>query len=137
MKSVLSILIFFALFISSTTFGQKVKKCDTTYDFVDKMPHYNNGINGLMNYLNNELIPVICSCMKRDGDLIASLHILLTIDKDGKVIDASFPTPNLTDQCKNDLKVKLLTMKGWKAGQLKGKNVCTHFDWPINCLKWD
>jgi len=137
MKSILNILTFIALLISSVTYGQITNKCDTIYDFVDKMPQYDKDINGLMDYLNKELVPIISNCMKRDGDLIASLHIVLTIDKNGKVIDATFPRPNLTDQCKSDLKKKLLTMTGWTAGQLKGENVCTHFYWPISCLKWE
>ena len=136
MKGIFSPLSLVILLASSQTFGQITSKCSTVYDMVEKMPTYDNGANGLINYLNRDLLPIVGDCMKRDG-LIASLHIVLTIDEEGKVIDATFPRQDLTDQCKNDLRNKLLTMTGWTAGQLDGRNVCTHFHWPISCLKWE
>ena len=119
------------------TLGQTPNKCDSIYDFADQMPQYDKDIQGLIDYLSNDLIPIIGNCMNRDSTLIASMRIILTIDKNGHVIDATFPRPNLTDQCKSDLKKKLLTMTGWKPGLMNGKSVCTHFQWPISCIKWN
>lgn len=75
--------------------------------------------------------------MKRDSSLIASLQIVLTIDINGQVINATFPRPELADLCKSDLKKKLITMTGWKAGQMNGTKVCTHFYWQVSCIKWE
>ena len=108
------------------TLGQTTNKCDTIYDFVEQMPKYDKDPQGLMDYLSKDLIPIISDCMKRDSTLIASLRIILTIDNNGHVIDAVFPRPDLTDQCKSDLKKKLLTMTGWKPGLMNGKTVCTY-----------
>lgn len=137
MKNTTKILTFIALLNSSVILGQTINKCDTIYDFVEQMPKYERDMQGLMDYLNKDLIPIVDECMKRDSSLIASLWIILSIDKNGQVIDVSFPRPELTDQCKNDLKKKLLTMTGWQPGQQNGKNVCTHFNWPISCIKWN
>ena len=119
------------------TLGQTTNKCDTIYDFVEQMPKYDKDPQGLMDYLSKDLIPIISDCMKRDSTLIASLRIILTIDNNGHMIDAVFPRPDLTDQCKSDLKKKLLTMTGRKPGLMNGKTVCTHFHWPISCIKWN
>jgi len=129
-------LLFILVLSSSAIYGQMTQENDKIYNFVDKMPVYSKGEKGLTNYFNKELIPIISNCLKRDSDLIASLHIVLTIDKKGKVIDAIFPRPNLSDKCRSELKKKLLTMTGWKSGQLNHKVVCTHYFWPISCLKW-
>lgn len=101
------------------------------------MPKYDKDIKGLSDYLMKELVPIIGDCMKRDTDMIASLYIILTIDSNGKVIDATFPKDNLTSLCKDDLKKKLLTMSGWTAGQKDGRPACCKFSWPISCLKWE
>jgi len=101
------------------------------------MPHFINEFKGLPDYLTNELVPVIAECINRDEELITSLYIILTIDCNGKVIDATFPKHNLTSLCKDDLKQKLLTMDGWTAGQQNGFPVCSKFSWPIGCLKWE
>lgn len=130
------ILIILALFIGLVSFGQ-INKCDTIYDFAEQMPQYINDSRGLMDFFNKELIPIISDCMKRDSSLIASLQIVLTIDIYGQVINATFPKPELTDLCKSNLKKKLITMKGWKPGQMSGMKVCTHFYWPISCIKWE
>lgn len=135
MKNIQIILTLVALVISSLAFGQT--KCDTIYNAVEKIPQYDKGMEGLRNYLNEELVPIIINCMKGDSVLITSLYIVLTIDKEGSVIDAKFTRPLLTDQCKSDLNAKLLTMTGWTPGQLYGQNVCYRLIWPISCLKWD
>ena len=137
MKSLNKILIFIALLIGSVTFGQTPNNCDTIYNFVEDMPKFDKDIEGLRDYLNKDLIPIIGECMSQDSSLIASLRIILTIDKNGQVIDATFPKPEMTDQCKSDLKEKLLTMTGWKPGKINEQNVCTHFRWPISCIKWE
>src|SRR5690606_40596459 len=104
------ILIHYILMISVESFGQIDNECDTIYSFVDSMPNYTDGIAGLMDYLNKELIPILTDCNQRDSTLIASMYLNLTIDKKGNVIDIDFIRINASDQCKNDLKKKILTM---------------------------
>jgi len=135
MKQAIYTLIFFLL-TGTILFGQTTNKCDTIYDFVEIMPQYDKGDQGVIKYIMNELSPVISDCMKRDDSVIASLQIILTIDKTGNVVDATFPKPNATEQCKADMKRKLMTMTGWTAGLSNGQPVCCHRSIPIRCLKW-
>ena len=119
------------------SYGQTNNGCDTVYNNSETIPQYTNDFKGLSDYLTNELLPIITDCIKRDTKTIASLYIILTIDSNGKVIDATFPKHNLTSICKDDLKKKLLTMNGWTAGQKDGRPICSKFNWPISCLKWE
>ena len=135
MKQAIYILAFFLL-TDAIVFGQTTNKCDTIYDFVETMPQYDKGDSGVMKYIMKELSPLIGDCMKRDNSVIASLQIILTIDKTGNVIDATFPKPNATEQCKADMKRKLMTMTGWIPGLKNGQPVCCHLSIPIGCLKW-
>ena len=136
MKTKIKILPFIIFLTCTTIFGQTNDICDTIFDHVDKLPKFNNDNLDLSNYIINELAPIVSNCMKRDGNLIASLSIILTINSQGKVIDATFSRPKLTDQCKNELRNKLLTMTGWTAGQLNDRNVCFYYHLPISCFQW-
>ena len=88
---------------------------------------------------------MIITLKHRDGLLLQELFKELDLSQDecgecfvnGKVIKATFPKPELTYLCKSDLKKKLLTMTGWKPGQMDGTKVCTHFYWPVSCIKWE
>lgn len=101
------------------------------------MPQYKNTNKELIDFLTLELVPIIADCAKRDSNIIGSLYVILTIDSSGKVIDATFPKDNLTAICKADIKKKLLTMEGWVAGQIDGRPICSKFNLPISCLKWE
>ena len=136
MRHIFKILTIIFLLTVSKTYGQ-TNGCDTVYSFVEVMPKYDKDIKGLFDYLMKELVPIIGNCIKRDTEIIASLYIILTIDSNGKVIDATFPKNNLSLLCKDELKTKLLTMTGWTAGLKDGKPVCCKFNWPISCLKWE
>ena len=130
------ILTFILLFIASLTYGQSQKKCEKIYDVAEKMPEYYKNETGIMNYISEKLFPIIKKYNDKDGSLISNLYIKLTIDKNGKVIDATFIKPYLTTECKIELKKKLLEMKGWKPAQIKGQNVCAYYLIPISCIKW-
>ncbi len=110
--------------------------CDSIYDIVDTRSQYDKGDAGLIDYLMKELSPVISDCVKRDSVLITRLLIILTIDKYGTIIDASFPRSHATVLCREEMRKKLLTMTGWTAGQIKGQPVCCYYEIPISCLKW-
>jgi len=125
------------LLIAVTKSYSQAIEYDTVYSSPDTMPMYKDGDNGLSQYFTKELAPIIGACIKRDTTIIASLCIVLTIDSNGKVIEATFPTHNLTTLCKDDLKKKLFTMNGWRAGQKEGRPVCSIFNWPIRCIKWE
>lgn len=124
------------LIYSRTKKEMSTANCDIIYDFAEVMPQYNKGDSGLSKYIRKELIPVIGNCMNYDSLLISSLNIVLTIDKEGKVIDATFPKFNAPDSCKDELREKLKAMTGWIPGQMKGQPICCHFAIPISCLKW-
>lgn len=109
---ILSPLLFSLLIIKNAT-GQRATKCDNVFHSVDVPAKYQEDHFAFNRYLEKELTPVISRCIDRDGELITNLSIVLTIDKTGKVINASFPMPTLTDQCKYELKLKLLEMENW------------------------
>lgn len=111
--------------------------CDTVYDLVETLPQYPGEIDGLMNYLNDELVPVISNCIERDSILTSSLRIILSVNTEGSVFAVDLTRVNATDECKRELREKILTMRGWTAGQKDGKPVCSQFHWPISCLKWE
>ncbi len=111
--------------------------CDTIYNTTETMPHYKNETKGLFDYITQELSPVLAECMKHDNNIVSSLQIILTIDRNGKVIDVDFPQNNLSSYCKNKSKEKLMTMQGWTPGYIKGQAICNKFNWPIKCLKWE
>ena len=136
MRHFFKILTIIFLLTVTKSYGQN-NGCDTVYSYVEVMPKYDNDIKGLSDYLMKELVPIIGDCIKRDTEIISSLYIILTIDSNGIVIDATFPKHNLTLLCKDDLKAKLLTMKGWTAGQKDGQPLCCKFNWPISCLNWE
>ena len=135
MRHIFEILAVLLLLTVTKSYGQ-TNDCDTIYNNSETIPQYENDFKGLSDYLIKELVPIIANCMERDTDIIVSLYIILTIDSDGRVIDATFPKHNLSSLCKADLKKKLLTMDGWTAGQKDGRPVCSKFNWPIGCLKW-
>lgn len=120
-----------------SVFGQDHSSCDTIYSDVDTMPSYGQGdFQEMYKYFMNEFFPVIGSCMKQEKTMIASISIILTIDQQGKVIDATFPKPEITASCKENLKNKLLTMNGWKPAKKNGQPVCCYVSIPISCIKW-
>lgn len=116
----------------------KSQECDTVYSHVDVLPKFQNNSRDLLKYVELELVPVIQGCIAVDSVIISSLSIMLTIQENGQVVDATFPKDKyLSIQCKEMLKAKLITMKGWSSGQKNGRPVCCFHYFPINCIKWD
>lgn len=135
MKHLSNIGVLIILLAFSKSYGQ-ANSCDTIYSITEVPPRYHTDKNGLIQYVRNELIPIIGLCVERESELIYSLFIKLTIDCNGNVIDATFSKANLTIKCKEEVKAKLLTMTGWTAGQQGGKNVCCKYFIPISCIYW-
>lgn len=114
------------------------QECDTVYSHVDVLPKFQNNSRDLLKYVELELVPIINECILNDSEIVSSLSILLTIQQDGQVVDASFPKDEyLSIQCKVLLKAKLLMMDGWTPGQINGQSVCCFHYFPIKCLKWN
>ena len=130
-----TLIIVFGLWVLASS--AQTTNCDTIYDLPETMPQYENDVKGLTDYLNKKLIPILSDCMKQDGELIASLYIVLTIDAKGNIIDADFPRLHATNNCKEELKQEIITMTGWTPGKINGQAVCSRFSWPISCLKWE
>ncbi|MFK8044143.1 MAG: hypothetical protein AB8B72_01510 [Crocinitomicaceae bacterium] len=135
MRRLLMILI--TILTSLTVIAQPSShECDSIYEFAEEMPVYQNGMNGLIKYLKSDLIPILVDCNGRDGILTSSLYLSLTIDRQGKVIDVEFQRIQATEQCKKELREKLLTMKGWTSGMQDGIAICCTFSWPISGINW-
>jgi hypothetical protein len=115
---------------------QSSNVCDTIYHFAEKMAQYPDGEAGLSQYFRKEIAPILSNCIKRDEQIIASLYLLLTIDKKGNVVDAVVKRPQLTAECDEELRKKLLTMNGWIPAQLNKEAVCSYFLFPVGCILW-
>lgn len=101
------------------------------------MPVYKNDTKGLADYLNNELIPILSDCYKKDSLLTASIYLTLTINQKGHVIDVKFERINASELCKDKLREKIMSMPEWTAGYIGGKAICCRYLWPISCIKWE
>jgi len=136
MKAISKLVTIPFLIVTIISFGQ-TDKCDTLYTHPDIFPTYKHGDSDLLKFLNKEIATIFVKCKKSNYELIDRIEFILTIDKKGKVIDVSFPKQDFNQLCIQDFKQKLLTMDGWNAGIMKGKPVCSTFDLPISCIKWE
>lgn len=133
-----TILTIFCLLTGLTANGQLADvSCGTVYKFAEIMPQYDKGTEGLFTYLTDELTPLLSDYFKRDSILIASMHLTLTIDKQGHVAAVDFQRTNATQECKNKLRQKIMTMTGWEPGQIDEQPVCCEYVWPISCILWE
>ncbi len=123
----------FSFFIVTACYCQ-TNVCDSIYDTSDEPPVYAKDDVELFKYILMEITPIVEECIRRDSIVISSLYIILTIDKNGSVIDATFPRPKMTSICKENLKDKLLTMGGWNAGKINGEPACFYYNIPISCF---
>jgi len=110
--------------------------CDSIHEKAQVPPKYIKGEAGILEYISKELSPIMSDCQNQVGEILQKLSIVLTIDKYGKVINATFPQTNVPANCQQDLKRKLLNMSGWYPGQISGQPVCSKYNIPINCLLW-
>jgi hypothetical protein len=115
------------------SFGQ-TSDCETVYNTVDILPSYEGGMQALMKYFEKELMPIISKTENKT--LTTKLNIMLTIDANGIVTDATLSKHNLTKNCEDELRIKILTMSGWIPGRLNSQNVCCKHGWVISCIKW-
>lgn len=121
--------------IYSQILGQ-TKTCETVYQTVDKSPTYEKGMSALMDYSGKHLAAIISKYHERDEELTAKVIMLVTIDIDGKVVDAVLSNHKLPQDCVDEIRKQLLTMTGWTPGILNGEKVCSKFAWAIGCIKW-
>lgn len=111
-STILLLMLTMSLFMMEMKAYGQAADCDTIYSFPSTAPHYANDKKGLSDYFFQALMPIIANCNQRDDMLISSLNILLTINRNGNVIDASFTRQHLSPICKDELMKKLLTMTG-------------------------
>ena len=125
------------LFTIGTTFGQVRNACDSIYTELDQSPEFQNGIKGLLDYLNTDLIPIISRNMKEDKVIVDKLYANVIINRDGNVVDVEFLKLNGSEKCKEELKKKIMTMTGWTPGKMNGQSVCSNYFWVVGCIKWE
>lgn len=135
MKNKLKLLLITCLVISIQVLGQ-TQPCDTVYKTVDHNPTFEGGMSQLMEYSGKFLTPIISKHYKKDIELPSKLGIMLTIDTNGKIVDAVLSNHKLSKECEDEIIKQLLTMTGWNPGLLKGEKVCCKFAWFISCIKW-
>lgn len=126
-------------FVSKYSFSQ-AEKCDTIYSNPDSLAIYKGGNKSLLEFVRNELIPVIQLKCDNEIEKISSLKICFTINSMGEVIDAKLIQPNpdvLSTDCEKEISSKFLKLNGFKAASNDGIPVCSYYFLPISCIKWD
>jgi hypothetical protein len=127
--------IFVGILILATSIScQSFSGCTKVYNLPEITPNYQDDKN-LMKYFKNEFITTIHSCMKRDKSMIASLHLVLTINTRGEVSSVDFRRLEASEESKQEIISKLKEMK-WNPGLIDGKPVCSRFNWSLSCIKW-
>ena len=130
MKVRFFITICFTISICFNSIGQTNNVCDTVYDKINKKPKYSIGESKLDKYLLDTLHQTLFNYS------IKRLYIVFTIDKQGFVVDTTFPNQDyLSEKCKTEIKNRLVYMKDWNPGKKKGKKVCSRFYWTIIIAK--
>lgn len=135
MKNRLRILLLTLVMASIKVFGQ-TSTCETAYEKVDNNPNYEGGMNQLMSYSEKYLTPIISKYHNKNTELTAKLVMTLTINNDGKVVEAVLSKHKLPKECEEEIRKQLLTMTDWNPGLLNGEKVCSKFTWIISCIKW-
>ncbi|MFB9096488.1 MULTISPECIES: hypothetical protein [Flavobacterium] len=135
LKKIFSTFLLLLIFTLTTSYSQD-KNCDTIARYTEIQPKFKSETSNLDKYFNNHIVPVLLRSMERDNVLITKLHIILTINLEGEVIEATFSKSKLNTLCKKELREAFLTMKGWQPGILNNQAVCSYYSWPINSIKW-
>jgi hypothetical protein len=84
-------------------------------------------------------MPVIGDCYTRDDFMVTKMTMILTIGTEGDVLEATFPDKQtlIPARCQERLRERILKMKGWLPGKIKGKVVCSYYFWTIGCILWE
>ena len=135
MKPILSKLLLLFIFLVTTSYAQS-KSCATIYKYTEVPAQFKSELITLDKYFDKNVIPILARDMERGNEIISSLHIILTINSQGKVIDVTFSRSKLSEICKEELKKELLAMEGWQPAIINNNPVCSYYLWPISCLKW-
>lgn len=113
-------------------YGQtETNECDTIYEFAETMPKYGQEDSELMEYFNKNVVTVLSDCYEREAILISRIYAILTISREGNVIDVEFKKLHATEECREFLKEKILKMKGWTSAKQGNRKVCCRFKLPI------
>ena len=131
MKYLLTFFMYCLLISPLRTLGQ----CDSTHLITEIPVKFAGEQIGLLTYFNNEISPIIDECNKPDNEEITRINIFLLINNFGKVTDVTFPKQDITKQCQDEIREKILTMKGWTPAYHKGQAVCSHFNYIISCIR--
>jgi hypothetical protein len=124
-RGIALIVLVFALRLA---FGQASSACDSIYASPETRPIYKPGDKALNDYVNKKLIPLLDDCPQRRGENeLGHIVVTLTVDRNGKIIEAAFPALKISAACKKSFRDELLSMTGWKPGENKGKSVCSKY----------
>ncbi len=118
----------------SCSFGQG-QVCDSIYLTPTDLASYKTGIQDLSTYYLTELVPIIEEEYLPNGSPSLQLTIVLVINLNGEVEGVDFVNTNLSYTVLEELKKKLLEMKGWEVAKHNGIPVCSEFTWDFSCIK--
>lgn len=110
--------------------------CDSIHFHPDTVASYKKDAGDILDFVRQQLEPVLQECYVKEGRLISKLNMQLTIDNSGKVIAAYVIRPDLPLTCRNRIREAFLKMDPWKPAKQKGINVCSDVRVPIACIKW-
>jgi len=134
MKQILFLL--FLLTVSDVVLSQTGNYCQKIYsgDEVDQEAIYKSGVQSIISDTQKEILPIISDCIENGDEMITSMRAKLTIDSEGKIIDVVFIRLNASDQCKEKVKQKMMSLSGWFPAIKDKANVCSYYYWSINCI---
>ena len=130
-------LIIIAFCLSSLPLSAQQNECRQISRSVDTKAQYKNGSIDLTKFAINTLAPIIAPDSAGIEPIIFTLHVILTVNKKGQVVEAGLIRFPGTPEKEKKLKVALLSMQGWRPAKIRGHPVCFNFDWPISCFLWE
>ena len=107
-----------------------VKDKEGVYNKAQVMPQFPGGQNALATYVNNH---VEYPQQAIDNNTTGTVMVSFVVDEKGKVTDAHVIGNQLAKDGLNLEAVRVVNnMPDWKPGKVKGKNVKTRLELPIN-----
>ena len=109
----------------------ETKADEKIYDTPETMPEYPGGMEGLRNYISENLtVPEKYQNMESKAEY--RVIVRFVVDKDGSITDVEVPKPEPAKKDLNDEAVRVVKgMPKWKPGTMNGKPVKVKYMLPI------
>ena len=117
---------FILMLCCTNAFGQDQCFCDSIYNEVEIPVEY----NGKLIRLLSDVLGEEQNCFNPEN-LDSKLFISFLIDQTGKVIDVDLLRFTGSENCKSNMKKKLLEIDGFTPARNNGQKVCSRYYLPV------